>query len=257
LCARCSAVDRDGRRLERLGGLACREPQHVAQDQDSPLSCRQVLQRRREGKLDPLSLLVAGVRAERAAVEGEPLVRVGLEPDRLEHRLRRAVVRVGRRRVVDRQHAFRAAFDCLQARVGGDLVQPGAKRASPLEPRQPPPGAEQRLLQRVLGVRHRAEHAVAVGLEREAIRLDELAECLLVAPTGGFEQPVLVRYPGIGRHRFGSQRAISPPTGVETTLRHPAGPSRGSSKTAAPSHRARSVTSCTSSTSTYGSHSGL
>jgi hypothetical protein len=51
-------------------------------------------------------------------------------------------------------------------------------------------------------------------------------------------------------HRFGCQRATSPTSGAATMLRHPAGPSRGSSGTEAPSRRARSVTSATSSTST-------
>src|ERR1700751_458289 len=53
--------------------------------------------------------------------------------------------------------------------------------------------------------------------------------------------------------RFVCQKAISPPSGVVTTLRHPAGPSRGASITHAPSDTARAVASATDSTSTYGS----
>jgi cation diffusion facilitator CzcD-associated flavoprotein CzcO len=51
-------------------------------------------------------------------------------------------------------------------------------------------------------------------------------------------------------YRFGRQNAISPADGAATTLRQPAGPSRGSSSTEAPSERARSVAESTSSTST-------
>ena len=51
-------------------------------------------------------------------------------------------------------------------------------------------------------------------------------------------------------HRFCCHRAISPPAGVATTLRQPAGPSRGSSRTEAPSRRARRVASAMSVTST-------
>ena len=43
----------------------------------------------------------------------------------------------------------------------------------------------------------------------------------------------------IGAQRFGCQSAISPAAGVATTLRQPAGPSRGSSSTVAPDARAR------------------
>lgn len=52
------------------------------------------------------------------------------------------------------------------------------------------------------------------------------------------------------RQRLGCQSAISPPAGVETTLRQPAGPSRGPSATAAPSSPARHVASVMSATST-------
>jgi ketosteroid isomerase-like protein len=50
--------------------------------------------------------------------------------------------------------------------------------------------------------------------------------------------------------RLGCQSAMSPPAGVETTLRQPAGPSRGPSATAAPSSPARHVASVMSATST-------
>ncbi len=52
------------------------------------------------------------------------------------------------------------------------------------------------------------------------------------------------------RQRFCCQNAISPPVSVRMTLRQPAGPSRGSSSTAAPRRRAASVVRRMSSTST-------
>ena len=110
----------------------------------------------------------------------------------------------------------------------------------------------------VLGVRDRAKHPVAVRVELNAVRRDELGEGVLFAGAGGCEQLALVRRvvgaggsgSAVRRHRFGSQNATSPPSGLETTLRHPAGPSRGSSSTAAPSWRARSVHSPIRATST-------
>jgi hypothetical protein len=55
---------------------------------------------------------------------------------------------------------------------------------------QPAPGAEQRVLERVLGVVERAEHAVAVGVELGSVRLDEAAERLGVAVHGRGEERV-------------------------------------------------------------------
>ena len=51
-------------------------------------------------------------------------------------------------------------------------------------------------------------------------------------------------------HRLACQKAISPASGAATTLRQPAGPSRASSRTAAPRSRARSVAAPISGTST-------
>ncbi len=124
------------------------------------------------------------------------LVGVGLDPHGLDQRLAGAVVRVRGRPVVDRQHPLRPPRDCVEAGVGRDPVEPGAERTSICEPGQPAPGTQQRLLQRVLGVVHRAEHAVAVGVQLSAIRLDQagrrrsrrrrepLEQPLLAAPSG-------------------------------------------------------------------------
>jgi MerR HTH family regulatory protein len=76
------------------------------------------------------------------------------------------------------------------------------------------------------------------------VRPEEERERLFVACACSFEQLVIVG------HRLGSQRAISPACGLETTLRQPDGPSRGSRSTTAPSSRARSVERSIRSTST-------
>jgi hypothetical protein len=93
-----------------------------------------------------------------------------------------------------------------------------------------------------------AEHAVAVGLKLALVRLNEHGERVLIAAAGCVQQLRRARALGglrrcvallVCGHRFGCQNAISPASGVETTLRHPAGPSRGSSSTGPPSPIAR------------------
>ena len=145
------AVDRGDAGVERLAGLLRRESEHLAQDQDGALVGGEQLEGRDERELDRLALLVARVGRGVAVLDAEGLVGVGLDPDRLDHRLADAAVRVGRRAVVDRQDALRAPLDRVQAGVGGDPVEPGAQRAPPLELRQrparraaAPPGARPR-----------------------------------------------------------------------------------------------------------------
>src|SRR5215469_13154195 len=81
---------------------------------------------------------------------------------------------------------------------------------------------------------------MAAGPRLAQVGAHQPGEGVLAAVTGRVKQIVLVG------HRFGSHKATSPATGLDTTLRQPDGPSRGSSSTAAPSR----------STSAYGSHSG-
>ena len=58
----------------------------------------------------------------------------------------------------------------------------------PSKRREPAPGAQERVLQRVLGVVERAEHAVAVRVQLAAVRLDERSEGALVARAGGGQE---------------------------------------------------------------------
>ena len=63
-----------------------------------------------------------------------------------------------------------------------------AHRAATLEPRQPAPGGQQRLLHRLVGVVQRAEHPVAVPSELAAVTGDQLGERLLVAGLRGSQR---------------------------------------------------------------------
>jgi hypothetical protein len=107
-------------------------------------------------------------------------------------------LRVGLRgwAVVDWEDAFRPARERVKGRVRRDPVQPVAKSASAVESAQRAPGAEQSILERVLGVVQRAQHAVAVGVELPAERFDETTERFLVPRARRFQQLAL----GHGRH---------------------------------------------------------
>ena len=79
--------------LERLGDLAGREAEHLAQDERGALARRQELQGDDEGQLDALALLVARVGSGALVALGRALVGIGLDPDRLDERRARPVVR--------------------------------------------------------------------------------------------------------------------------------------------------------------------
>ena len=69
----------------------------------------------------------------------------------------------------------------VEALVGGDPVEPGAQRGAPLEPCEPSPRGQQRVLDGVLGILQGPEHSIAVHLELAAVRLGQLPERLAVA----------------------------------------------------------------------------
>ena len=169
------------------------EAQDLAHDQHGPLVGRQELQRRDEGQLDRLALLVAGVGRVEAVLHGEGLVRVGLHPHRLDHRLAGAVMRVRGGAVVHGEHPLGALRDRVEAGVGGDPVEPGAQGAAALEPRQAAPGPQERLLERVLGIVHRSQHPVAVRVKLAVAGADQPLERGLVAAPG---RPPAARDPG-------------------------------------------------------------
>jgi hypothetical protein len=148
-----------------------------------------VLERGDERELDALAELDAGVGAGEAVAQAEAGVGVRLDPDRLDERLARPGVRVGRGAVVDRQHAvLLLTLDEVQAGVRGDRVEPRADRAAALEALEPAPRAQGDLLHRVLGVVDRAEHPVAVRVQLRAVGLEQPLIGPFVAPAGRFEQ---------------------------------------------------------------------
>ena len=204
LRARCSRLLTAGTLVSSASATSRAEkPEHLAQEQHGALRRRQVLDGCDEGELNALALFVARVRRGKALVRR--LARVGLDPDRLRERLAEAAVRVGGGQLLERQRALGAARDRVERRVGGDLVQPRAGRAAPVEARQPAPGAQERVLQRVVGVVHRAEHAVAVRVQFAAMGLDEAAERVLVALLGRVQQGSLAAGRFRGDPTHGSQ----------------------------------------------------
>ena len=180
LRARWRALDGRDRGVQGFGGFSRAEPEDVAEDQRRALGRRQVLKSDDEGELHGLALGVSGLGGGHV-LEPEARVGVGLDPDRLGQRLANPGVGIARRAVVERKDALGAFCRDVDAGVGRDPVEPAAKRASPFEARQPPPGTQHRVLQGVLGVVERAEHAVAVRVKLGAMRLDEAAIGRLVA----------------------------------------------------------------------------
>jgi hypothetical protein len=83
------------------------------------------------------------------------------------------------------------------------------------------------------------------------VKRNGLVGAAYMAAIGPFRH-VLVYPPAIRElgQRFGCQNASSAPVAERTTLRQPAGPSRGGSRTRAPRSRARSAAESTRSTST-------
>ena len=137
--------------VEHLGDLGGGEAEHVAQDQHGALARGQVLERRDEGELDALALLVARLRRRRGRPRCRHLVGQRLEPDRLRQRLAEPAVCVGGRTVADREDPLRPALDQPQAAVRRDPVEPAAQRAARPRSRRgrascaaAPPGARPR-----------------------------------------------------------------------------------------------------------------
>jgi hypothetical protein len=139
-----------------------------------------------EGELDSLALLVASLGGGGRVLDPQLPVGVGLDPDRFTHGIGRLrLARIDPRSVVDREYAPRPPPNCVQTGIRRNPVKPGTYRASSLERRQSAPCAKQRLLQRVLGVVKRPEHAIAVGVQTSPVRFDQAAEGELILAAGG------------------------------------------------------------------------
>jgi hypothetical protein len=76
----------------------------------------------------------------------------------------------------------------VETLVGGNPIQPGAKRRAFLEATEALPYGQQRVLERVLGVLEGSEHPVAVHLQLPPIRVGESTE--RVASTGSHKKPM-------------------------------------------------------------------
>jgi hypothetical protein len=181
------AIDRRLAGLEHVGDFAGTETEHVAQHEHRSLLRREVLEPRDKGQRRRFLGLVAGVRTRGVVGDAvEQDVGVGLEPDRLG-----AACRLG-----DRRHSpglLRAASarpQRVERTVGRDPVQPGADGGAPLEPLEPAPCGEQRLLDQVLGVLGRPDDAVDVLLELTPVRVGQLSERILVAGARAGERPL-------------------------------------------------------------------
>jgi hypothetical protein len=171
------ARHRADRVAERLGDLLRRPAEHVAQDQHGTLFRRQELDRGDEGELDRLA--------------SDQVIEQAI-------RIRLQVLEI----VADQQRLGASACERTQADVGGDRVQPGAELGAGLVAVGSLPSTDHRLLERVVGVVERAEHPVAVEVERLPVWLDQARERLLV-----HRRPDATRGAGsAGRRRAPSRR---------------------------------------------------
>jgi hypothetical protein len=100
--------------------------------------------------------------------------------------------RVGRPGALGRRDAMRAPRCEADARVCRDGEEPAAEGTSPFKTADPLPRSEQRLLQRIIGIRDAPEQAIAMGVERSPLRGDQLLKRSLVASSGGVDQPSFV-----------------------------------------------------------------
>ena len=148
-------------RVEQLRDLARLPAQHLAEDEDGALTGREVLERGDE-------------REPRRLVRLRDHGRIGdrLHPGRLGQRVQALLDRLPRRAEIHRARTPLAAAEHVEADVRRDLVEPRAKLRTPLEAVDRAPGADERLLDRVLRLERRREHAVAVGRQLPSVLLE-------------------------------------------------------------------------------------
>src|SRR5262249_19206399 len=104
----------------------------------------------------------------------------------------------------------------VEALVGGDPVEPCAHRGALLETGEAAPGGEQRVLQCVLGVLERSEHAVTVRVELAPMRIGQLPERLAVSGTRlgehigcrGATRHHVLHFRGSRKYRHRSEREL-------------------------------------------------
>jgi hypothetical protein len=218
LCERpAGALQRavDGRHgvVEQVGDLARRPVEYVTQHEHGALLGRQHLHRGNERQADCLPRLGDIVRLRRGAAQRAVGVRLEVGVD-------------GRGRAT-------ALLDHAQAHVGRDPVEPRGERRARLEAADAAPRPQKRLLQCVVGVVDRAEHAIAVDVQRGAVGCRQIHEGALLAGAGRGHDGVMVRR---RRHEAGTgggppscvhgEAANVPGTPPRATNRTPSGPGR-------------------------------
>jgi hypothetical protein len=164
------AVDRYNARAEEFGDFGRLPPQDLSQDQHRALTGGQVLERGGERDSDGFSGRrqlggIVGWRC-RAAVPERVAPRVLREP------VGRDGVAGKLRSEVHREWLPLSTLEHVEAHVGGDPVQPRPNGGSTFELVKVPPCPQDRFLDRVLGLEHRAQHPVAVSGQRCAVMFE-------------------------------------------------------------------------------------
>src|SRR6202000_1772206 len=109
--------------------------------------------------------------------------------------------------------------------VGGDGVQPRPRRALLAQAGRAAPRAHQRLLECIVGIVRRSEHAVAVCMELGAVLLDEIGEVPLfaggVSGQDGFSTTISVWPVGSRNQNIGGTGSPMRETSASTSTPRP------------------------------------
>ena len=161
--------------------------ERVAEDQDRALARRKMLDRGEKRELDRLSRDDSVVRLGTLVDEA---IGVRLQPGEVGRR-NRAGADLGSGADLVGHEPPRPALEDPEAGVGRDPIEPGPERRAPVVRLAAAPGAEEGVLDGVLGVLERAEHPVGVHLELGAMPFDELRERGGVAARRRGDQPLV------------------------------------------------------------------
>jgi hypothetical protein len=173
--------------LEHGSGVVRGPVERVAEDQDRALARRKMLDGGQECELDRLSRDDGFAWLGRVVDEE---VGVRLKPREVGGRNRTAAELGGRAGLV-RHEAPGPALEDPEGGVGRDPIEPGSERRAPVIRLAAAPGAEEGVLDGVLGVLERAEHPVGVHLQLGAMPFDERRERGGVAARRRCDQPLV------------------------------------------------------------------
>ena len=163
-------------RVEQLSDLVRLPAKHLAEDQHGTLARREVLQRRDEREAD--RLVSDGDLRRIAGSRADERVGHGLDPRDLRQGVQVRLDRLLRRAEVHRPRTALPAAQHVEADVRGDAVEPRAKRGSTLEAVEAAPRPDERLLNGVLHLERRPEHAVGVRVQLGAVLLEPALELI-------------------------------------------------------------------------------